>query len=135
MSQEAAVLFANEAFYLAFATRDVKSMNELWSEKSSVTCVHPGWRPLIGREDVVESWLTLLGNPAAPHVEFRDARAFIYGQTATVLCFEVMREGILVATNIFVHEETGWRMVHHHATPVAEQIEFEEQTSQPGRMM
>ena len=135
MSQEAAVLFANEAFYLAFATRDVRSMDELWSRQAPVTCVHPGWRPLLGREEVMESWVTLLGNPAAPHVEFREPRAFVYGETATVICFEVLQEGVLVATNVFVHEDANWRIVHHHATPLSEQVEFQDPQPPRGPLM
>ena len=39
-----AVLFTNEAFYRAFADRDLAAMDGLWSRHGSVTCIHPGWR-------------------------------------------------------------------------------------------
>lgn len=135
MSQKAAVLFANEAFYLAFATHDVKSMDDLWSRDAPVTCIHPGWQPLLGREEVMESWVTLLGNPSAPVVEFRDARAFLYGDVACVIGYEVMREGVLAATNTFVKEGDGWRLVHHQASPVADRPEFRDPVPSRGPLM
>jgi ketosteroid isomerase-like protein len=135
MSQKAAVLFANEAFYLAFTTRDLKSMDALWSRDAPVACIHPGWRPLLGREEVMESWVTLLGNPTSPAVEFRDARVFLYGDVACVLGYEVMREGVLTATNTFVKEGDSWRLVHHHASPVADSPDFRDPIPSRGPLM
>jgi ketosteroid isomerase-like protein len=135
MSQEAAVLFANEAFYLAFATRDLRSMQEVWSRDAPLTCVHPGWRPLMGRDEVMESWATILGNPASPAVEFRNARAFLYGDVACVLGYEVLQEGVLAATNTFVKEGVAWRLVHHHASPVADSPRFSETPQARGPLM
>lgn len=135
MSQEAAVLFANEAFYLAFTTRDLKTMEQIWSRDAPVTCVHPGWRPLLGREEVMESWVTLLGNPASPTVEFREARAFLYGDVACVVGYEVIQEGVLAASNTFVKEGDGWRLVHHHASPVANSPQFNEVPVPRGPLM
>ena len=135
MSQEAAVLFANEAFYLAFAMRDLKSMEEIWSRDAPLTCVHPGWRPLMGREEVMESWVTILGNPVSPAVEFRNARAFLYGDVACVLGYEVLPEGVLAATNTFVKEGVSWRLVHHHASPVADSPQFSETPQPRGPLM
>ena len=135
MSQDAAVLFANEAFYLAFSTRDLKSMEEIWSRDAPITCVHPGWRPLMGREEVMESWVTILGNPGSPAVEFRNARAFLYGDVACVLGYEVLQEGVLAATNTFVKEGVGWKLVHHQASPVADSPEFRETPQPRGPLM
>jgi hypothetical protein len=30
-----------------------------------VSCVHPGWPVLVGRQTVLESWRRILGNPGA----------------------------------------------------------------------
>ena len=48
-----AVLFANEAFYRAFADRDIAAMEETWASEAPVACIHPGWSPVIGRERVL----------------------------------------------------------------------------------
>ena len=41
--QESEVLTANEAFYDAFAKRDVSAMEAMWSQRTDIACVHPGW--------------------------------------------------------------------------------------------
>ena len=124
MSQHEAILFANEAFYLAFSTRDIRTMEDIWSREAPVSCIHPGWKPLFGRDAVIESWVTILGNPAAPAVEIREPQVCVYGDTAQIICFEVMQDAILVATNSFVREADGWKLVHHQAGPMAEDPVF-----------
>ena len=70
MSDIDAVLFANEAFYVSFASGDVDAMDELWSSQAPISCIHPGWESLSGREDVVESWRSIIrgGAPAIRNV-------------------------------------------------------------------
>lgn len=115
MSEQIAVLFANEAFYVAFATRDYPAMDALWSGRERVSCIHPGWNALAGRDTVMESWRAILANPGAPQIGCRDAIAHVLGDTAYVVCYEAIDGGFLVATNVFVREDGGWKMVHHQA--------------------
>src|SRR6185312_7096303 len=61
-----AVLAANDSFYRAFNQRDLEAMDMLWSHSSEITCIHPGWNLLSGREDVMESWEAIMSNPAQP---------------------------------------------------------------------
>lgn len=117
MAQHEAVLFANEAFYLAFRGRDVDGMNDLWAENAAVSCIHPGWHALHGREAVLESWESILANEGSPDIRCRDPRAAVYGETATVICFEEIGGDYLIATNVFHREAGRWRMVHHQAAP------------------
>src|SRR5262245_1739993 len=53
---EAEVLAANEAFYTLFASRDLAAMEQLWAKSHAVTCIHPGWSPLMSRASVISSW-------------------------------------------------------------------------------
>ena len=120
MSEEAAVLFANDAFYNAFATRDLGALDEIWSREVPVVCVHPGWAPLYGRNAVMQSRASILSAPSAPRISCRDAKAhFLSDDVCYVTCYELISEGALVATNVFVKEATGWRIIHHHASPTA----------------
>jgi hypothetical protein len=128
MSDDDALLLANEAFYTAFAEGDEATMDTLWSETRPVACVHPGWAPLIGREAVMDSWRAILSNP--PPIRSGRATPFVYGDTGFVLCHEVLQEAVLAATNIFVKEDGRWLLVHHQAGPV-QQIEPEPE-SDPG---
>ena len=113
-----AVLAANEAFYRAFADRDTTAMAELWASEAPVSCTHPGWPVLLGRDDVLTSWRGILENPAAPNIRVGDAIVHRVGDTALVFCSEVVGGTPLAATNVFVREGDAWRIAHHHAGPV-----------------
>jgi len=115
MSEHAAVLFANEAFYVAFAACDYPAMDGLWSGRERISCIHPGWNILAGREPVMESWRAILASPNPPRVGCRNALAHVLGDTAYVVCYEAIDGSFLVATNVFVREHGGWKMVHHQA--------------------
>jgi ketosteroid isomerase-like protein len=115
VSDQVALLFANEAFYAAFAGRDLEAMDDLWSRLATVTCIHPGWLPLAGRDTVMQSWQDILANPASPAVSCWNATAHILGDVAYVLCHEQLQQGFLAATNVFVRESGGWKLVHHQA--------------------
>jgi ketosteroid isomerase-like protein len=115
---ELEVLDANAAFYRAFAGRDAPAMERLWSERHPVACIHPGWDALDGREEVLESWRRILGS-GAPDITSSRAQAHVLGDVAFVTCHEVLPDGRLAATNVFVREGAAWRMVHHQATPIA----------------
>ncbi|HSO41257.1 MAG TPA: nuclear transport factor 2 family protein, partial [Rhodospirillales bacterium] len=77
---DVAVLFANEAFYAAFTGRDLEAMEKVWSQRDNITCIHPGWTPLIGREAVMESWRAILTNPQSPQVTVTGASAALMGE-------------------------------------------------------
>lgn len=126
MSEEPAILFANEAFYLAFTNRDLATMETLWSRSAPVSCIHPGWRPLVGREAVMESWRNIFGNPQSPAIACRDPRVLGHGELAQVLCYEVLAAGTLAAVNLFRKESGTWTLVHHQASPVADPPRFED---------
>ncbi len=127
MSEHAAVLFANDAFYLAFANQDLEAMEGIWAREILVTCVHPGWDPLSGREEVMESWESILNNPTATHIACKNPTVRVFGEFACVICHEVLDQGFLVATNLFVQEDGQWRMIHHQAgaAPPPEEEESE----------
>ena len=121
---EAAVLAANAAFYAAFNARDLAAMEALWSSQAPVTCVHPGWNVLRGRAAVLESWRAILGNPQQPKIVGAAERAQLLGPpgssaAALVVGRELVGGSPIVVTNAFVREGAAWKLVHHHASPVA----------------
>lgn len=118
---QGAVLAANEAFYRAFATRDLTAMDRVWARAVEIACVHPGWAPLYGRDAVMESWAGILGNPDSPDIRCLEAQAAIHGEIATVVCYEAIERGYLVATNLFMREDGVWKLFHHQAGPTASQ--------------
>ena len=123
MSNQEAVLFANDAFYAAFAERDIEAMARVWSQNNPISCTHPGWQTLEGHEEVMESWTAILSNPESPLIVCRARRAAIYGDMAIVTCVEEIstqsdEHEFLAATNVFVRSGRVWTMVHHQAGPV-----------------
>ncbi|TDI62449.1 MAG: DUF4440 domain-containing protein [Alphaproteobacteria bacterium] len=114
------VLSANEAFYDAFVAGDMQAMSAVWAAQTPITCLHPGWAPVAGREAVLESWRGIVESPQRPIIECHQPSVGIHGEMAIVLCYESLGGGFLFATNIFVQEDGAWRMIHHHAGgPVA----------------
>ena len=118
MSTEDDVLQANERFYQAFNLKDAALMDAVWAAEHTVTCVHPGWNVLEGREDVLDSWHSILGNPNQPRIVTGGATMTFFGELALVVCRELVAGSPLVATNVFVLEGGAWRLFHHQSGPV-----------------
>ena len=128
MSDHAAVLFANDAFYVAFLSHDIQAMEALWASGPTISCVHPGWNHLAGRDVVIESWDGILANQEGPEFEVKGSTASVFEDTAVLICYEVFAEWTMVATNVFVREDGEWRIMHHQASaspppPVSDELE------------
>ena len=119
INAETDALAANDAFYAALSGKDIAAMDGLWARTAEVTCIHPGWNVLAGRDHVMASWEAILRNPEQPRIVGGGARAQVLGDAALVICRELVGGSPLVATNVFIREDGAWRMVHHHAGPVA----------------
>lgn len=120
MPDRDALLFANEAFYRAFADRDFDAMDAIWAGDEPIACIHPGWGPITGRDAVMQTWAAIMGNPNAPVIVCSNATAYVFGATGFVICFEEIAGQHLVATNVFVRHGSVWRLVHHQAGPTAD---------------
>ncbi len=126
------VLLANDSFYQAFAGRDVDRMEEVWARRAPVACVHPGWQPLMGRDAVMASWRGILRGPGAPDITCTEAICHVVGDGAFVVCIERLDGGTLVATNVFIREDGAWRIIHHQAGAIADDLD--EQRPDPERL-
>jgi ketosteroid isomerase-like protein len=113
-----AALAANEAFYDAFNRKDAEAMAAVWAASDEVSCVHPGWNLLRGREAVLDSWRNILTNPAQPRILMGGATVALHGAVAVVVCRELVAGSPLVATNIFTLQDEAWKLLHHHSGPV-----------------
>lgn len=116
------VLEANQRFYDAFAERNIEAMDALWSRSAPVACIHPGWGPLRDREQVMASWTGILGNSGSPRIRCSRASVHVMGDSAFVVCEELVESARLVATNMFVREGESWKLVHHQASPIAHEL-------------
>ena len=121
-----AVEAANATFYTALSLADYGLMERLWLPSPDVVCIHPGWPPLRGWDDVSESWRNIFRNQGPLHVWPSEVHLRLYGQTAEVSCLEnidmnqVRRAGVLQtrATNVFRLAGEEWKMLEHHALPM-----------------
>ncbi|MPZ99470.1 MAG: DUF4440 domain-containing protein [Dehalococcoidia bacterium] len=119
MTEDEAVLHANEAFYAALNAKDIVAMEAVWARDAPIACIHPGWNVLAGSEQVMASWRAILANPNQPRVVSGGERVQVEGEVAVVICREMVDGAPLAATNVFVRETGAWRMLHHHSSAIA----------------
>jgi ketosteroid isomerase-like protein len=112
------LLAANDAYYRAFASRDLAAMQALWADEG-ISCVHPGWLALIGQQAVLASFRDIFRNARQETVEYRDTATLVQGDDGRVFCVESVGGALLLATNWFRRIDDHWRMVHHQASPLA----------------
>jgi ketosteroid isomerase-like protein len=135
MSVEDDVRAANGAFYAAFEARDLDAMAEVWERSERARVTHPGWPTLHGWPNVAGSWQAIFSN--TPFIQFvlTEERVLVVGDVAVVTLDEnILQSGgaeprggaatdlsgaRIAATNLFVHRDGRWRMVHHHGSPVS----------------
>lgn len=130
---EDAVRLANQEFYAAFESLDIKRMETIWAHDDSVECVQPGWDLLVGWDEVRERWARVFTNTRRVRVALSGVRVRVEGTVAWVACsvrlttafVEDFDEAIVQATNIFIYRDGRWLLVVHHASvlPAASESE------------
>jgi uncharacterized protein (TIGR02246 family) len=123
---DSAIEEANTQFYRALESGDLARMEEVWAHEDWVRCVHPGWDLLTGWQRVRESWEMIFDGGQKMRASPSDVWVRAVGDLAVVTCTEnitVFNEASFdsaqaTATNLFVHREDRWLMVHHHASPI-----------------
>jgi ketosteroid isomerase-like protein len=117
------VVRANGAFYDAFERGDIDAMSELWEHSDRVVCTHPGWSALRGWASVSSSWFALFNNGQGLQFIVTNVQASVAGVVGWVSCDEnilgATASGTVAAFNLFARDGDRWRMVAHHASPVA----------------
>ncbi len=115
--EDEVILFANAAFYAAFAAGDADAMDALWAQQSPCACLHPGAPPLLDRDEIMMSWQHILSDNGVAGIDMHSAKVIASGDVALVVCIEALGGGALVATNGFVLEGGQWKMILHQAGP------------------
>ena len=120
---------AEEAFYTAFAKANLDAIMDVWLDSDTITCVHPMGPRLTGREAVRSGWQELFRGGGG--------LSFRLGEVSRIqdalLSIHILHEYITVpgetgerppavATNVYQLTQDGWRMILHHASPVATQL-------------
>lgn len=116
MLNSAVILFANEAFYISFNNKDLDAMDRLWARHTPPVCIHPGWSALMNRNEIMQSWRDIFANDQVnPSISCHGATVYLQGDIASVVCYEELQNGWLVATNNFVMEDKEARIFHHQS--------------------
>jgi len=118
---ESEILAANARFYRAFSEGNFTEMAALWASEAPVACLHPGQPLLLGLQAVLRSWREILMPGGRFELRSEQPRVQLFNDMAIVYCYEAAPNAPahLAATNVFVREGSGWRMVHHHAGPLS----------------
>jgi ketosteroid isomerase-like protein len=124
------VLRANEGFYRAFESLDIGQMEKVWARGDFIQCGHPGWQILRGWQAVMESWRRIFENTPEIRFMLTDVLVEVRGTIAWVTLYENLIGSVegqhvsarILTTNIFERKAEGWRLIHHHGSPVAPQM-------------
>jgi ketosteroid isomerase-like protein len=115
---------AESAFYEALPKADLEAMMSVWADDDDIYCVHPNGARITGVEEVRESWRKIFAGGQTLRFQLRDQQ-YVQGMMLSVhsvyehitVSGEPRPRGPMVATNIYLRTERGWRMVAHHASP------------------
>jgi ketosteroid isomerase-like protein len=125
MSTENDMRKASDKFYAALnrtLNGDARPMVDVWSQNSDVSTTHPIGGSQVGWDEVRTSWENVARICSNGQVKVSDQRICVGGDFS----YEVGTEhvDVLIAgnevqadfrvTNIYRHEGSEWRMVHHH---------------------
>jgi ketosteroid isomerase-like protein len=122
---------ANERFYSAFESLNIGQMESVWAKDAEIQCGHPGWRILRGWKPVMESWQRIFENTPQIRFMLTDLSIEVQGDLAWVTLYENLNSSLegqnvaamILTTNIFRKGPDGWRMIHHHGSSVAQQVQ------------
>jgi ketosteroid isomerase-like protein len=129
---------AEAAFYEALEGADLDAMMNVWAEDEEIVCVHPGGPRLKGFEQVRESWRGIFSG--GPTMRFHlSGLHTLHGVRFAIHC---VHENIVVsghsrpvspiiATNVYIQTEQGWRMLVHHASPALRDVPPPEEPAPP----
>jgi len=113
------------AFYQAFEARDLDAMMVAWADDEEIVCVHPGGPRMVGYDAVRTAWEQLFSGDTK--LTFRLDEIVVIETVGLAMQSAIEHvstssgtaRGTAVATNVFMRTPSGWRVVCHHASPVA----------------
>jgi ketosteroid isomerase-like protein len=129
LSDVEAIKAANQAFYAAFSAKDIRAMQEVWSNRPYVLYYNPRSKTTsVGYDEVMDTWAKLFENLTNINIVPSSVEVKTDGKIAWVACHETAEiqrsnsdksEKIeTIATNIFEKQRGRWLMISHQAQMV-----------------
>lgn len=116
---------AEYAFYSAIEGINLDAMMAVWEPSETIICIHPMGPRLQGTQQVRESWQRIFTSGARLRFRIDGVYNVCQGDLAvhtiyehiTVLGADEQPVQPIIATNIYRHQQRGWHLVLHHASP------------------
>lgn len=111
-------------FYEALQRGDIDALMAVWSDDEDIVCVHPGGPRIVGAAAIRATFDSIFANGPIPVLPDKP-RVVNSGHCAVHNVLErvdiTTDEGVntawVIATNVYIKTDQGWRMVAHHASP------------------
>jgi len=133
---------AEAAFYEAFAKNDLDAMMAVWADDDEIYCIHPQGQRFSGVAQVRDSWRQIFNSGQALRFQLREQRRLngmmvavhsVYEQL--IVAGETRPRGTIIATNIYLRTDRGWRMVAHHGSPAPAPAPAETEPRRPSKTL
>ncbi len=119
---------ANEDFYHAFESLNIKEMEKVWAKGAYIQCIHPGWGLLKGWDSVMASWRRIFDNTHEMHFLLSEIQIRTHESIGWLTVYENITSrfgeevvtGTVLSTNIFEKRSGGWLMIHHHGSNIVQ---------------
>jgi len=124
-------------FYEALQRGDIEALMAVWSDDEDIVCVHPGGPRIVGAAAIRATFDSIFANgPISVHAE--KLRTVNTGHCAVhnlmervdISTDEGPNTAWVIATNVYIKTDQGWRLVAHHASPGSPR-ELQEVTEAP----
>ena len=133
---------AESAFYEALTKADLDAMMAVWADDDDIYCVHPNGARISGVESVRESWRKIFSSGQTLRFQLRESQT-VQGMMLSVhsvyehvtIAGETRPRGPMIATNVYLRTERGWRLVAHHASPAPAAAEPEPRRAAPPKTL
>ena len=113
-----------ESFYQAFQNCDIEQMKNIWGNTDEVVCIHPNSQRIFGYELIMASWEQIFAAQESVSIQISEP---VYKLQENMAAHYIKEElfvaenkiASILATNIYQQTKQGWKMIAHHASPVA----------------
>ncbi len=113
-----------QQFYEALQRGDLERLMACWLEEDGISCVHPGGPRIQGFAEVRSAFEAIFAHGSID-IQVQETRRWQADTSAVHSVLERVdvstddgpRSAWVMATNVYVLTEHGWRLLCHHASP------------------